>query len=187
MDCIDAILSRRSVRKFTQEPVNISEVQRMLLAGASAPSAHNEQPWHFIVINDHQVKKELASRMMDAYIASGKADENKAKRSYDITVNSPIIVIGCLDFHKLKYQNELEYKMGVQSLAAAAENILLAANCMGLTGFWRAAPLVTSGIIRNVLNVPDYIEPQWMLHIGHAAAEPKAKELRSDINHWNNW
>ena len=187
MDCIDAILKRRSVRKFTEKPVNASDIQRLLLAGASAPSAHNEQPWHFIVINDVKIKEELASKMMDAYIKSGKADERMAKRSYNITLNSPLIIIGCLDLRRLKYQNELEYKMGIQSLAAAAENILLAAFCMGLTGFWRAAPLVTSDIIRSVLNIPDYIEPQWMLHIGHAAAEPRAKELRNDIIHWNGW
>ncbi|MGC8661841.1 MAG: nitroreductase family protein [Nitrososphaeria archaeon] len=187
MDCSDAILSRRSVRKFANETVNDAIIQKILLAGASAPSAHNEQPWHFIVLNCEDIKKRLAQEMMNAYITSGKADEVKARKSYDKTVNAPAIIIGCLDTRLLKYQNELEYKMGVQSLAAAAENMLIAANCLGLGSYWRAAPLATAGIIRGVLGIPDYIEPQWMIHLGYAVGEPKAKALRSGINHWNRW
>ncbi|MCL4343878.1 MAG: nitroreductase family protein [Nitrososphaerota archaeon] len=187
MDCNDAIFSRRSVRKFTSETVNDAIIQKILLAGASAPSAHNEQPWHFIALNNEEIKKRLAQEMMVAYIASGKADEQRARRSYDMTINTPAIIIGCLDTRLLKYQNELEYKMGVQSLAAAAENMLIAANCLGLGAFWRAAPWVTTGIMRGLLGIPDYVEPQWMIHLGYAAGEPREKSLRSDINHWNHW
>lgn len=187
MDCNDAIFSRRSVRKFTNETVTDALIQKILLAGASAPSAHNEQPWHFIVLNYDQIKKRLAQEMMNAYLASGKADQMRARRSYEKTVNAPAIIIGCLDTRLLKYQNELEYKMGVQSLAAAAENMLIAANCLGLGSYWRAAPWATADVIRSVLGIPKYIEPQWMIHLGYAAGEPKEKLLRSDINHWNHW
>ncbi|MEM3322714.1 MAG: nitroreductase family protein [Conexivisphaerales archaeon] len=187
MDCNDAIFSRRSVRKFTNQAVDNVSIQKILIAGASAPSAHNEQPWHFIVLNNETIKKRLAQDMMNAYIASGKADEQRAVRSYNMTVNTPVIIVGCLDMKQLKYQNELEYKMGIQSLAAAAENMLIAANCLGLGSYWRAAPWVTANIIRNVLGVPDYVEPQWMLHVGFAAGEPGRKIMRNGIDHWNHW
>ncbi|MGC8558924.1 MAG: nitroreductase family protein [Nitrososphaeria archaeon] len=187
MDCIDSILGRRSVRKFLQEPVKRELILKVLFSGASAPSAHNEQPWHFIVIDRDDIKEAIAQKMMKAYISSGKADKTKAMRSYDMIVETPIIIIGCLDRHRLKYSNELEYKMGIQSLAAAAENMLVAASCLGLGSYWRAAPLVTAEILRHILGVPDYIDPQWMIHLGYAAGEPKPKVLRNDINHWNYW
>jgi nitroreductase len=187
MDCMDSILGRRSVRKFIQEPIKRELILKVLFSGASAPSAHNKQPWHFIVIDKNDTKEMIAQKMMKAYISSGKADEIKARKSYDMMVKTPTIIIGCLDRHRLKYADELEYKMGIQSLAAAAENMLIAASCLGLGSYWRAAPLVTAEILRNILGIPDHIDPQWMIHLGYAAGEPKPKVLRNDINHWNYW
>jgi len=59
MDATEAILSRRSIRKYTSQPVPHELIDELLKAAMSAPSAGNEQPWHFVVINDHRILNEI--------------------------------------------------------------------------------------------------------------------------------
>lgn len=59
MDAMEAILSRRSIRKYTSQPVSEQVTKELLEAAMSAPSAGNEQPWHFVVIDDRHISDDI--------------------------------------------------------------------------------------------------------------------------------
>jgi len=83
---------------------------------------------------------------------------------------------------------KVEKIMGIQSLAAVAENILIAANCIGLGAHWRAVPLARPDIFKKMFVLPDYVEPQWMILLGHKASAPKPKSvIKEGIFHFNKW
>ena len=56
---IEHILARRSIRRYTEDPVEEEDIRRLLVAGMSAPSSGNEQPWHFVVINERSVLDDI--------------------------------------------------------------------------------------------------------------------------------
>ncbi|MGC9208327.1 MAG: nitroreductase family protein [Nitrososphaeria archaeon] len=187
MECIEAILSRRSIRKLAEISIDKETVELLLRAAASAPSAHNLQPWEFIAVDDKRIIESLAELLRSEYIKSGLADENKAKKTYSVIRSASLIIIGLLNLTRLRDISPLEKTMGIQSLAAAAENILLAAHCLGLAAHWRAVPLARPDIFRSLFNVPDNVEPQWMIVIGAPAGRPREKPVRSDVFHFNQW
>lgn len=186
---IRLLTSRRSVRRFKGEKVDHQALEKILDAGASAPSPHNTQPWLFIVITDKSVKERLARRMSDAYLQElnrfGVRDpEALAEKAYKRTLAAPVLILLCLDMRKLTPRSPgskmfEEWVMGTQSLAAAAENMLLAAHCLGLSGCWRAAPLFCKDAVREALELPGYVEPQALLEIGYPAQNPKPINKKS--------
>ncbi len=187
VECIEAILSRRSIRKLAEINIDRGTVELLLRAAASAPSAHNLQPWEFIAVDDRRIIESLAAILRSEYIKSGMADEIKAERTYSVIRSASLIIIGFLNLARLRDASPLEKTLGIQSLAAAAENILLAAHCLGLAAHWRAVPLARPDIFRTLFNVPDSVEPQWMIVIGAPAGKPRDKPVRSDVFHFNQW
>ncbi len=188
MECIESILKRRTIRRFKDTPVDNEKLNLILKAAISAPSAHNEQPWDFLIINDRGKIKFLAEVLKEEYLKSGKATEKKAQSSYLSISSAPLIIVGFLNLKKLKDLSELEKILGIQSLAASAENILLASYCLGLGANWRAVPLVRPDIFRSLFNVPEHLVPQWMILIGYPDQQPKEKSINSEgIFHFNGW
>ncbi len=188
MDCLEGILKRRSIRKFTDENIKEEELDALLDSAISAPSPHNEQPWDFLILKEKQIIEKLALRLKDEYVKSGKADEEKAERTYRIISSANVVIIGFLNTKKLRSDTFNERLMGMQSLAAAAENILIAANCLGLGAHWRAVPLVRPDIFLDMFSIPNYVEPQWMILLGRPGALPKPKSLQKEgVFHFNKW
>jgi len=188
MDCLEGIYTRRSIRNFTDEPVKEEDIKAIMQAAISAPSPHNEQPWDFFIITEKMLIERLASTLKEEYVKSGKADFEKAERTYKIISSAQVILIGLLNIKKLRKENELERIMGIQSLAAVAENILIAANCIGLGAHWRAVPLVRPDIFKEMFLLPEHVEPQWMILLGHKASAPKPKSvIKEGIFHFNKW
>ncbi|MDP8022953.1 MAG: nitroreductase family protein [Conexivisphaerales archaeon] len=188
MDCLEGILKRRSIRKFTDENIKEEELEALLNSAISAPSPHNEQPWEFLILKEKHTIEKLASKLKEEYIKSGKADEEKAERTYRIVSSAKVILIGFLNIKKLRSDSHNERLMGMQSLAAAAENVLIAANCLGLGAHWRAIPLVRPDIFSDMFRIPDYVEPQWMILLGRPGALPKPKYLQKEgVFHFNGW
>ncbi len=188
MDCLEGVFKRRSIRKFTEEPVYDKEIEILLNSAISAPSPHNEQPWEFLVLKEKALIEKLALKLKDEYIRSGKANEKKAEKSYSIIASAKVIIIGFLNTKKLKNDSYSEKIMGIQSLAAAAENVLISANCLGLGAHWRAIPLVRPDIFLDMFKIPNHFEPQWMILIGRPGESPKNKFLQKEgIFHFNEW
>jgi coenzyme F420-0:L-glutamate ligase/coenzyme F420-1:gamma-L-glutamate ligase len=91
--------------------------------------------------------------------------------------NAPIVIIACLTMENMdEYPDErrkkVEYVMAVQSVAAAIENMLLAAHGEGLGSCWFCAPLFCQGTVRKILRIPQHVDPQALITLGHPADRP---------------
>ncbi len=169
MEVIEAIFTRRSVREFEEIPLTQNQVTTLLKAAMQAPSAHNRQPWHFIVIDDRQILNQIAD--FHPY----------AKMLYQ----APLAITVCGD---LQLEDNDRYL--ALNCAAATQNILLAAHGMGLGAVWigiypREQRIRT---IKSLLNLPLHIVPISMVAVGHKAREPQPKNrFKVQKVHKNQW
>lgn len=162
---LENIFARKSVRKFTSEPVSDKQVETLLRAAMAAPSAMNGQPWRFVVVND---KDKLAS--MDKQLPYARLN------------TAPMAIVVCGDLSDYK-------KFWTDDCSAATENLLLAAEAMGLGAVWTAASdEERSGIVREALGLPENIHPLCVVPVGHPDGDfqPKDKWDPSKI-HYNQW
>ena len=187
---LDAIYSRRSIRRYRPEPVPTELLETVLTAAAWAPSAHNRQPWRFAVVREQTSKERLATAMGRQLRADLAADgvpaeviEQDAGRSYRRLTTAPGLVVLCLTMADMdQYPDEQrqlnERVMATQSVAMAGQNALLAAHAVGLAGCWLCAPLFCPQAVRAALALPDDWQPQGLLTLGFAA-ETKEKTRHS--------
>ena len=183
---MDSIKKRRSIRKYSSRKVSIDVFRQVLEAAKWAPSAHNAQPWRFIVVIDASSKRELAEAMADVWVTDmtkngtpSEARENQRKASAERFTNAPVLIVACLTTKDMvKYADESRQKserdLAVQSLGAAIQNLLLAAHANGLGACWFCAPIFCKETVRRVLKVPDDVEPQALITLGYPAEKPHA-------------
>jgi coenzyme F420-0:L-glutamate ligase / coenzyme F420-1:gamma-L-glutamate ligase len=172
--------SRRSIRRYTDQPVPAQLIDQLLDAATRAPSSHNRQPWRFAVISNPIVKAQLADRMgerlkADRLRAVDRVEEidRDVARSRDRLNTAPVVISVCLSTLDLIDPNER--LMAIQSVAAAIQNLLLAAPDAGLGACWMAAPLYCPDVVREVLNLPDDWDAQALITIGYPADEGKPR------------
>ena len=185
-----AIRARRSIRRYTDQDVDRATIDAALEAATHAPSAHNRQPWRFAVVTSPEAKVQLASAMGERLRADRLADgdspdavEADVSRSRARITTAPVVVLACLTMSDMdKYpdarRGDAERIMAIQSVAAAIQNLLLAAHALGLGTSWMCAPLFATGEARAALDLPDDWEPQALITMGYPAAEPKPKEIK---------
>ncbi|MCS6871998.1 MAG: nitroreductase family protein [Anaerolineae bacterium] len=173
---------RRSIRRYTEQPVSPDLVERLLEAAIWAPSAHNRQPWRFAVLSTSESRCRLAAAMGEKLRADLTADgappeliERDVSRSYSRISGAPLAILVCLsmvdmDRYPDTRRNEAEYLMAVQSVAMAAQNLLLAAHAEGLGACWMCAPLFCPEIVRAALSLPEDWQPQALITLGYPAA-----------------
>ena len=157
---INNIMTRTSIRQYTDEPVSKENIETMLRAGMAAPTAVNRQPWHFVVINSKEKLAELAG------------DNPRGGMLKQAAL--AIVVCGNMD----KALPGPGQGFWVQDCSAATENILLAANALGLGAVWtglfpdenRAAS------VAKVLKLPQTFIPLCTILIGHPAEHPQPKD-----------
>jgi nitroreductase len=167
MDAIEAILSRRSIRKYSAEMIPQQIIDLLLKAAMAGPTAHNSQCWRFIVIDDHQIMDKIpefhpyASMLLEAQLAIAICG--------DTSVQPDRWMLDC---------------------AAAAENILLAAHASGLGAVWVGIYPVAQRIrdVKQLLNLPDHIFPMGLISLGYPE-ETRAPSNRFDPSkiHKNQW
>jgi coenzyme F420-0:L-glutamate ligase/coenzyme F420-1:gamma-L-glutamate ligase len=185
-DFLDVIRQRRSIRKYTRQPVPIEVVSELLETASYAPSAHNAQPWRFIVLTDPPQKNALAAVMAQVWLRELERDHvPKNTRSATVNVSierftaAPMLVLACLaledmDAYPDAERQKNERDLAVQSLAAAIQTLLLAAYAKGLATCWYCAPLFCKAAVQKVLKIPADVEPQALITIGYAAESRKA-------------
>lgn len=149
MELYEVLQKRRSIRKFTDEPVSQNDIDIMLHAGMSGPSACNKTPWEFYVITNPEVITEF----------------RKASRFTKIESNLAIVVCGNL----LKTLPLQFASFWIQDCSAATENILLAATDLGLGAVWCGIhPMKTAEKkVAEVLSLPKNHVPLNIIYIGH--------------------
>jgi nitroreductase len=154
---LDFIFSRRSIRRFTAEKVSESQVKLLLEAAMAAPTAMNLQPWHFVVIEDPDKLADLRK-----ILPFGK-----------MTVPLAISVCGNLGTMK----RLVTERFWVQDCSAATQNLLLAANVLGLGAVWCGVHPINrlESSVRTILNLPETVVPLNVVYIGHPAEEKPAR------------
>ena len=158
MELKEVLLKRRSVRKFTEEPVSKEHIDELLHAAMSGPSACNKKPWEFYVVTNENILNELKS----------------ASRFTKISAKLAIVVCGNLKKAlPLKFAN-----YWIQDCSAATENILLRATDLGLGAVWCGAHPQEGAEykIRELLGIDKKEVPLNLIFIGHPAEEPEARD-----------
>lgn len=198
---LNLIKGRRSIRKYLPKEVPRGILFRILEAARWAPSAHNAQPWRFIVIMERSLKRELAERMANRWIKDMERDgvpkatqEKLAEASIKLFSDAPVLVVACvtmkdMDVYPDDRRMRCEHEMAVQSLAAAIQNILLAAYSEGLGACWLCAPLFCQDVVRRVLRIPGDVEPQALITLGYPSEKPSPPPRKplQEVVYMNYW
>ena len=166
---MNEIFERRSIRKYQDKEVEESKIKKLLEAGTAAPSAGNEQPWHFIVIKDRKRLNKLAE--IHPYAKMLK--------------EAPLAIAVCADLDKQRHQG-----FWVQDCAAATENILLEAKSLNLGSVWIGCypSEEREKAVSDYLEVPRGFKTLSLIAVGYPAEEKgRVDRLSNDIIHYENW
>ena len=169
---IENIFARKSVRAYTPKTVEKEKVDMLVKAAMAAPTAVNKQPWAFVVVDDRDVLNKLAQELPYA----------------KMTAQAPVAIIVCGDLSKALHGETDKYWM--LDCSAASENLLLAAESMGLGAVWTAVYPETDRMekVRTVLSLPEYIVPFNLIPVGYPQHQEEAKEKYKEENvHHNKW
>lgn len=168
MDRLEAITTRRSVRKWTDEPVSVKDVKAILCAAMSAPSAGNEQAWQFVVVNNKELLKRWSAHC----------------RNVSFLAYAPIAVLVCRDIAAEKYAG-----YSFHDCCAASENILLGVHSLGLGGVWGNVFDHDVTFIQDLFGIPENIIPFSVIPFGHFEENIEKPVSRFDSNkiHWNSY
>ena len=182
--------SRKSVRQFSDTPLELELVDRVLSTACQAPSAHNRQPWRFAVLSEYDARDRLARAMGDKLRADRLADEDDpadiekdVERSWKRITGAPVAILVCLTMEDMDdypdpERRRAEFRMAMQGVAMAGENLLLAAHAHGLGGCWMCAPLFAQDVVVAALSLPSSWEPQGLVLLGWPVGPGKARERR---------
>ncbi len=166
---LDTIYDRRSIRKYQEKPVEEKLLNEILKAGMYAPSAVNKQPWHFVVITDKEVMRDIEN--LHPYASSLQT--------------APVAIMVCGDTNLEFAQN-----FYLTDCAAVTENILLAAKWLGLDTCWMGIyPWEkTMKDFSDYFKLPENIKPYSLIAVGYGA-ETKSRPDRFDESkiHINKW
>jgi nitroreductase len=169
MEVMEAILSRRSIRRYTGEGVPDAMIEEILRAAMQAPSAGNGQPWQFVVITDRATLREIP----------------RFHEHAKMVPDAPVAILVCGDLRREKYEG-----FWVQDCSAATQNILLAAHAKGLGAVWVGIYPREGRVtgFRRLLGLPDHVVPLALVPIGFPAVRKPAEDRfdRSRI-HRDRW
>lgn len=166
---MEEIFERRSIRKYKDKKVEAEKIEKLLEAAAAAPSAGNEQPWHFVVIKDRKRLDHLAE--IHPYAKMLK--------------EAPLAVAVCADLNKQKHQG-----FWVQDCSAATQNILLEAVSLDLGAVWLGCHPAADRekAVSEYLELPTNLKTLSLIAVGYPAEEKgKTDRLSEDIVHYEKW
>lgn len=165
-DAMENIFARKSVRKYLPKPVEKEKLELLLKAGMAAPSGKDVRPWEFVVIDDRAVLDSMAAVLPYAKMLK----------------EAPVAIVVCGDTTKSSYW--------YLDCSAATQNILLAAEALGLGAVWTATYPYPERmeVVKKYTNIPDQINSLCVIPVGYPAVphSPKNKwnETKVHYNHW---
>lgn len=167
MSILDVIRSRRSVRDFTDREIPESAIDALIEALRWAPSAGNLQSRKFYFVFNEDVRKKLAQAELKQNLAG-------------FIASAPLVVVACAD-HRIasRYGERGRHLYSIQDTAASIQNLLLAANDLGLGTCWVGAFKEES--VANILDLPDNLRPVAIIPVGYPARIPKAPDRVSKV------
>jgi F420 biosynthesis protein FbiB-like protein len=183
----DFVRRRRSIRRYDPRPIPRDLLQQLCAAAIWSPSAHNRQPWRFVIITEKATQIHLAQKMGEKLRHDLAADgiapdliEKDARRSYQRLTEAAALILVCLTMEVMDpypdpQRSAHERVMAIQSSAMAGYGLLLAAHAAGLGACWMCAPLFCPEVVQTVLALPSAWEAQGLITLGYPA-ETKHKD-----------
>ena len=154
MSLLDLILSRRSIRSYENKDITKEVLQQILETGRQAPSAANRQPIRFVIVNDHDILKNLCDNLITRFVKY-----------------APVAIVGCADIKSL-----LTGKWAVVDATIAMQNMVIAAWTLGIGSCWIGA--CNEKKVKELLKIPDKWKVVALLTFGYPAEQPKQKKKK---------
>lgn len=150
MDALETIFTRRSIRRYTNDPVSDEDVTLLLRAAMAAPSARNSQPWHFIVVRDQALREGIARFSPHAQMAPG----------------APLCIVVCVNLSDEKITDYWP-----QDCGAAIQNLMLAARARDIGTVWTGVYPREERVkaARELFRLPECVVPMAIVVVGHPA------------------
>lgn len=205
MELKEAILNRRSIRKFQDRDVSQAQVEELLKLASWAPSANNYQMWFFYAVHSKEVKEKISSaieKKLQEILSWPEAEPLKERlaglqRYAQYTREAPWLIVFCLEktrssFEELLIKKGLDRERlerwrphaGLQSVSAAIQNFLLAAHAEGLATVWMVGPLFAVEEMESILGVPSGRRIVALVPLGYPAESPAPKPRKAPEDTW---
>jgi len=154
MSLIEVVLSRKSIRRYEQKEIPRDVLDKILEAGRQAPSAANKQPWHFIVLTDSKIKRELSKGLFNRFIK-----------------DAPVTVVGCA------HKDLIAGKWSIVSTTIALQNMVIAAWAMGVGSCWIGD--FKEEKVKKLLSIPENWNVVALVSFGYPAEKPHSRKKKS--------
>lgn len=150
---VDTILGRRSIRRYQQKEIPRDTLDKILETGRNAPSAMNRQPWHFIVVTNNEIKKELSKWLFTKHIK-----------------DSPVTIVGCAK------TGLLDRKWSIIGTSIALQNMVIAAWALGIGSCWIGG--FKEDKVKQLLEIPNKWKIVALVTLGYPDETPHVKRKK---------
>ena len=171
-NALTIIHQRKSVRNFTRQAVSRQQLETLVRAGMAAPTAMNKQPWVFIAIDERKTLDELGDGLPYAKMLK----------------QTPAAIVVCGDLNKTLEGKAQEF--WIQGCSAATQNILLAAESMGLGAVWTGVYPLENQVktVSTILGLPAHVIPLNVIPVGYPTGSDHPKDKwKAENLHWQAW
>ncbi|MEI6305335.1 MAG: nitroreductase family protein [Deltaproteobacteria bacterium] len=184
METLEAIKTRRSIRKFSDQPVETEKLQAVLEAVCQAPSWSNLQCWQLVVVEKQEVREKISEySFVESFFSAYGYKSNPAQKAL---AQAPIVIVACADPSKSGNLHDQQYYMA--DMGIATENLMLAAHDQGLGTVF--VGVYHEENIKALLGIPANIKVVGLFPLGYPAGEAKSGPPRKQLSefvHYGEW